>query len=287
MNRILACVASDFGKKETPLELKQAIKASEGRVILAEVAAETPSLFPEVTSGELATAFGADLILLKGFDVSTGKIASLPEVQGKSPVETLRELTGVAVGINLEITDDGIDSKRATASSIQQALAMKPDFLALTGYQKPEVTAQRILKEIQEVRKQYAGFLFVNPVIAHASQLNKEDLLAYAKAGADLIVLPAPATVPGVSEALLAEVAISLQKAGALVSATISTSQEGSDTDTIRSIALSAKRAGVDVYGLGDAGVAGMATPEAIQTLSIAVRGKRHTYVRMARSARR
>ena len=29
MNRILACTASDFGKATTPLEIKDAIKASE------------------------------------------------------------------------------------------------------------------------------------------------------------------------------------------------------------------------------------------------------------------
>lgn len=54
------------------------------------------------------------------------------------------------------------------------------------------------------------------------------------------------------------------------------------------SLALSSKRVGVDIFHIGDAGYYGMlALPENIQTLSITVRGKRHTYIRMATSALR
>ncbi len=44
--------------------LKQSIQASEGRVIVAEVVGEFAPLYPAVTNAELATAFGADLLLL-------------------------------------------------------------------------------------------------------------------------------------------------------------------------------------------------------------------------------
>lgn len=54
-----------------------------------------------------------------------------------------------------------------------------------------------------------------------------------------------------------------------------------------RAIALSSKRAGVDIFHIGDAGYSGMALPENIQTLSITVRVKRHTYIRMAVSVLR
>lgn len=54
------------------------------------------------------------------------------------------------------------------------------------------------------------------------------------------------------------------------------------------SLALSSKRKGVEIFHIGDAGYSGMmAQPENIQTLSITVRGKRHTYIRMAASALR
>jgi len=68
---------------------------------------------------------------------------------------------------------------------------------------------------------------------------------------------------------------------------TTGTSQEGADESTIRQIALNSKMAGADMFHIGDAGVAGIAIPENIMAYSIVVRGKRHTYVRMASSVLR
>ena len=47
------------------------------------------------------------------------------------------------------------------------------------------------------------------------------------------------------------------------------------------------KMAGTDIHHLGDSGYGGMALPENIQAYSIAVRGIRHTYRRMAGSVNR
>lgn len=71
---------------------------------------------------------------------------------------------------------------------------------------------------------------------------------------------------------------------GALAILTTGTSQEGADEGTIKQIALNSKMAGADLFHIGDAGAAGMTIPENITTYSIVVRGKRHTYVRMASS---
>jgi hypothetical protein len=68
---------------------------------------------------------------------------------------------------------------------------------------------------------------------------------------------------------------------------TIGTSQEGASLETIRSIALMCKMAGTDLHHIGDAGYVGMALPENILAYSIAIRGVRHTYARMARSVNR
>ncbi|MBA3291371.1 MAG: hypothetical protein H0U17_07750 [Actinobacteria bacterium] len=74
--------------------------------------------------------------------------------------------------------------------------------------------------------------------------------------------------------------------AGALAVGTIGTSQEGADIATIRSLALVAKRIGVDVHHIGDAGYTGLAIPENIYAYSLALRGRRHTWNRMARDTR-
>ena len=67
----------------------------------------------------------------------------------------------------------------------------------------------------------------------------------------------------------------------------VRTSQEGADTDTIKRLALLCKMTGTDIHHLGDAGYAGMSLPENIQAYSVAIRGIRHTYHRMAASLRR
>ena len=53
---------------------------------------------------------------------------------------------------------------------------------------------------------------------------------------------------------------------------------------TIRQIALMCKMAGADIHHIGDSGYMGMALPENITAYSVAIRGKRHTYRRMAMS---
>ena len=59
------------------------------------------------------------------------------------------------------------------------------------------------------------------------------------------------------------------------------------DTATIRQIALMCKMAGADIHHIGDTGVPGMALPQNILAYSIAIRGERHTYHRMALSVNR
>lgn len=284
MKRILACTASDYGQTSTALELKEAIRASEGRVILTDIAAETTPLYPEVTNGEMAAAFGADLLLLKAIDVQKMSISGLGEIDHLSQ---LRELTGTGVGLNLEIADGISPFKQVNKESIQAALAKGPDFLSLTAYVKPEATAERILSDILLTRESYQGLLMLNPVYSHGMDMSLDTLLSYVEAGVDLLVLPCPGAVAGVTESRLSEIISAVRKKGALVSCTVGTSQEGTDKETIQQMALSAKRAGADVFELGDAGVSGLAVPTTIFEASVAIRGRRHTFVRMARSANR
>ena len=63
--------------------------------------------------------------------------------------------------------------------------------------------------------------------------------------------------------------------------------QEGSNSQVIEQIALMSKMAGADIQHIGDAGYGGIALPENIMALSVAIRGKRHTYRRMGYSMRK
>ncbi|MGM0125764.1 hypothetical protein IGI37_003165 [Enterococcus sp. AZ194] len=61
-------------------------------------------------------------------------------------------------------------------------------------------------------------------------------------------------------------------------------SQESSDIDTIRQMAIKNKICGVDIQHIGDAGYSGIAPVENIMAMSRAIRGNRHTISMMARS---
>ncbi|NLW40899.1 MAG: haloacid dehalogenase-like hydrolase, partial [Tissierellia bacterium] len=107
-------------------------------------------------------------------------------------------------------------------------------------------------------------------------------------AGSDIILIPAPGTIPGISLEYARELIQYCHSQGKLTITSIGTSQEGADEWTIRNIAINSKMAGTDIHHLGDAGICpGVATPENIMAYSIAIRGKRHTYRRMARSVNR
>src|SRR5690625_3858624 len=99
MKRILDCTASDF-REMNGRELKQAIRAGEGRTMLSENMATVPPLYPNVTNSELAASFGADLLLFNIFDVFDPKISGLEG--GRHAGERVKHVTGRQVGVNLE-----------------------------------------------------------------------------------------------------------------------------------------------------------------------------------------
>ena len=87
--RLLSCFTSDFNKMSGQ-DLKNAIKASEGRTVLSENVAGRRSVTGDVTNSELARAFGADLILLNGIDVYNPVIDALPE--SDEPIKLVKKL---------------------------------------------------------------------------------------------------------------------------------------------------------------------------------------------------
>ena len=116
--------------------------------------------------------------------------------------------------------------------------------------------------------------------------INKEQIHAFISAGADVILLPAPGTVPGITFEFISEMIAYVHSLGKLTLTAIGTSQEGASAATIEQIALMCKMAGTDLHHIGDAAIGGM-DPENLMTYSIAIRGKRHTYIRKARSINR
>lgn len=302
MKRLLDCSASDF-RRMNGKELKQSIQAAEGRTIVAEVIGSVAPLYPEVTNAELVAAFGADLILLNMFDVFQPMVNGLDAKEPNQIVERLKQLTGRPVGINLEPVDPNAKQleklaslpkgRMATEESLLEAKRLGFDFICLTGNPKTGVTNDEIVRAIETARAVFGeeGLIIAGKMHAAgvanetgASIVSEEVVARFIHAGADIILMPAPGTVPGVTLEKTEQLVRIAHEHKALVMLTIGTSQEGADEGTIRQIALASKMAGTDLYHIGDAGYHGIAIPENIMTYSIAIRGKRHTYIRMARS---
>ncbi len=280
MQRILNCRPHDFAKPAAASELVQAIVASEGRVIMAEVAAGASPLYGEVTNGELLCAFGCDLLLVKGMNCRTQAI------QGCENLAHFKALTGRLIGVSMEVlADPSLDDPRACNLS-NLALLQEADFYCLTAYDKPGVTAERVIDALRQVRAMTDKMILVAKFYA-SGLAEPQEYARYVLEGADGVIIPAPASCRGASEEKVACALEAVQAVGGVGITTLSSSQEGADEDTVRQIALASKRCGADMYNFGDAGVAGMADPQALYAFSMAVRGRRHTWVRMAASLAR
>jgi len=117
--------------------------------------------------------------------------------------------------------------------------------------------------------------------------MHAEDVRLFASAGADGIVLPAPATVPGITVEIGHRLVELAHELGLLAMNGVGTSQEGASRSTVEQLALWSKMTGADIHHIGDAGTLGIAVPENIYAWSLALRGRRHTWHRMAASLRR
>ncbi|RKI79101.1 haloacid dehalogenase-like hydrolase [bacterium 0.1xD8-71] len=305
VKRILDCKASDLAGYNAR-EMIEAIAASEGRVMMGECIGITQPLLTDITNAEVVASMGADILLLNMFDVQNPVIQALPAVEKSETVREIKRLTGRIVGINLEpvadrMQDNGelwrmTEGRRATVQNAALAVEMGVDMILLTGNPGNGISNSAIVDSLREIKNAVgdkvilaAGKMHAAGILTEAAQeiISKEDIREFREAGADVILLPAPGTVPGITMEYVRDLVGYAHKLGALTITAIGTSQEGSDKETIRQIALWCKMTGTDIHHIGDSGYVGMALPENIMAYSIAIRGIRHAYHRMAQSVNR
>lgn len=284
-------------------ELLTAISDSEGRTLAAETIGTVTPMLVNITNAEFVASLGADLIMLNIFDVNDPIIQGLPQTSPEDTIREVKRLTGRMVAINLEpaaIKDGQEESvwnlttgRQATAENARKAADMGVDMIVLTGNPGVGVDNEAIIQALSRLKEAVgdrviltAGKMHASGIISEAGEkiLTEKDVEAFVDAGADVILLPAPGTVPGITMEYAGNLIRKAHEKGALAMTTIGTSQEGADEATVRQIALMCKMAGADIHHIGDSGYMGMALPENITAYSVAIRGKRHTYRRMAMS---
>jgi len=304
----------------TPQQLKRAIIKSEGRTIMGYGRVRAANLIDYVCNPELVAAFGADIVLVNCFDMNDPIIPGLnskdlsqdeatrqiqvPLGKGYS-LKELRELIGRPVGVLLVATPGEADDRgqvfsygevKATVANALKAVESGADLLNILGWGDTESLVKTI-KEIKEAVKDKALIGFFRPHgpglmgvggKTGADLVGEEEVVAAIEAGADIIGIPAPGAHYGWSVEKCTRLVDLIHEHGAVASVGIHTSQEGSDEDTIRQIALWAKMTGADMHELGDIGYNEcMVLPENILTYGVAIRGRRHQYRRMAMSINR
>jgi hypothetical protein len=303
--RLLDATARELATYNREQKL-DAIRGSEGRTIASEIIAPAMAAVFDVSNPELAAAMGADMIIINLFDVDNPRVEGMPPCPPAQVIREVKRLTGRLVGVNLEPVDPKADminkdqtindakaGRLATPANAARAAELGVDFIVLTGNPGMGVTNNSLRRAIQATRDAVGDDVILVAGKMHAAGSKRESgsdivdaetISAFVVAGADIILLPAPGTVPGCHEAQVREWVQYAHASGALTMTAIGTSQEGADVDTIRALALMAKMTGTDVHHLGDCGYFGITLPENITAYSMAIRGRRHTYRRMAQS---
>lgn len=303
VKRLISATSSEV-KKMNKEELFQSIKASEGRVILSENVVVHPSVAGDITAAELSKAYGADMILLNAFDVNNPIIVAAYENQYSAEtcipndlvVERIKDLVGLPVGMNIEPVDNDLElettrieispGRQASAETFKKANKLGLDFILLTGNPGTGVTNDLIAKNIALAKEHYDGLIIAGKM--HSSGVDEpvvsiESAEKFINAGADIILVPAVGTVWGVDDSMVKEVVELAHSRGRLVMSAIGTSQESAQPEVIQEIGIRNKILGVDIQHIGDANM-GLTGIENIKELSDAIRGKRHTVSRIARS---
>ncbi|MEI0844362.1 hypothetical protein R4M06_10480 [Brachyspira pilosicoli] len=292
--------------------LKDIIKKSEGRSVMAEVCCGHQPLIDSVSNAEAASAFGADFITLNLFDMNKPFIWGLYKENPDSSEQTwlsarlkglvneinknndnivkdLKKITGRLIGVNLEPVPEDSNYNtgfRASKENYEKLLKYGFDYVVLTGNPNTGVTIENIAKSAKELKSVCGDKILIIAGKMHGAGgdnvYSMEELDNMVKAGADVVMVGAPSALPGYTVDFVYEQIKRIHSFGALAKTAIGTSQEGADVNTIREMTLWSKMAGADIVHIGDAAYSGMSLPENIMAMSIALRGIRHTYRRMA-----
>lgn len=299
--RLLDAVASDFASMSAS-DLKQSIASAEGRTVAMEAICSYQSPVEGVSHGEIGAAMGADIVILDRYDSLKPVIQGAPDwvIEDTAPLARYRELLGRPVGVNLIVADAeqgaSLGGRLATAPHIQRIIDHGVQIITL--YVRPKMggtldmmlAAASTLHELSDNRVLLIGVpSFSKPAPRTEPQMRdyQYEVEALLQSGCDGIGLPMPGTKQGWEPAHAAQLIDAIHTQNGLAWLFLTGSVEGAPTSVMAQLALMAKQIGADACRLDEAGLSGMPPPENILAFSLALRGQRHTYRRMAASIRR
>lgn len=204
----------------------------------------------------------------------------------------VKRLTGIPVGMTLEPVDenDGYPKARiATKENSRRGIEQGASYI--TVIRTPKMSKDAFARCVENVRqgagerglvkagKMPWGGAFLNQAEAFVSE---KEIRQLAESGADVIVLPSPGTVPGLTIEVVSRWVRVVHECDLLAETTIGTSQEGADPDVIRRFAIDSKMTGADLFQIGDSVYGGCCVPENVMAFARAIKGQRHMLRRAA-----
>ncbi|MFC6176887.1 hypothetical protein ACFQAV_08540 [Companilactobacillus huachuanensis] len=317
-HRLISATKTEIDAMSTK-ELKDSIRASEGRVILSQNYVGVEPLVENTLNFEVASAFGADMVFLNGYSMDSN--SNLPGLHTKFVnadgsvteknlrVNDVKKMSHMPVGIYLEcgVGDDKNTSTSIGASLVRPdriaskenlELAVKEgvDFIVLGGNPGTGTSLDTIIEATRNAKKIIGDKAMIwagkwedgvnEKVLGDPLRKDsKEKIGELIDAGADVICLPMPGSRQGVVVSDIRELVNYTHSYGdgkALAMTFLDASVEGSDTDTVRECTLMSKQTGADIHAIGDAGLHGVSQPEDIYQMTITVKGRRLGWLKMA-----
>lgn len=210
----------------------------------------------------------------------------------------VKKLTGIPVGMTLEpVADDSGYPSTRVATEENAAKGMEQGASYVTIIRTPTMDQDAFAGCVANVRRGVAqkglvkagkmpwgGVSFEELADSFVTTSEIEQLAA---SGADVIILPSPGTVPGLTIDLVRSWVSTVHACGILAETTIGTSQEGADEDVIRRFAIDSKMTGADLFMIGDSVYGGCCVPENVMAFARAIKGQRHMLRRAAISVLR
>jgi hypothetical protein len=240
-------------------------------------------------------AHGADIILLNLVEGAWSPPSSwsFPSLGRMADLRELAATIGRPVGVNLEPDPRGDlipPPRRATAENAVALRDAGTALFVLTANPGTHASYAGLVDVTKDLRDAVGGHAAIWVGKMHHAgrpeRVTPEVLLDLVDAGASGVLIPIPGTVPGVTRDLATAAIEAVHERGAVVLGTIGTSQEGAPESLAHTLALVAKEIGVDAHHVGDAGYHGVGDPHLLHAYSLVVRGRRHTWRRMALGAR-
>lgn len=317
-HRLISATKSEI-KSMSPMDLKNSIRASEGRVILSQNYVGAEALVENTLNFEVASAFGADMVFFNGYSMdptvqlpglTSNFIDADSNVERHLRVADVKEMTHMPVGIYLEcgVGDDLATStslsnqamvrpdRVASKENLEKAIEEKVDFVVLGGNPGTGTSLETIIKATEQAKATLGDQVMIwagkwedgvnEKVLGDPLRKDSQECIArLIDAGADVICLPMPGSRTGVVTDEIRKLVTFIHEYGdgtTLAMCFLDGSVEGSDTDTIRACAIMSKQTGADIHAIGDAGLHGISQPEDIYQLAMTTKGRRLAWFKMA-----